>query len=142
MQANCANVAAARLMLKQLTMNSEFKGWYRAYFIAVSHSRQAITKRNHNTSKCVICLTSKVRGIPPKTTKYDHIGTFTSNQIKLTWYSNQIKLNKQRWRRGWWREDKKITKTLTYVLRFTVPVVAFTVLPKRQVPNGAAINYG
>ena len=41
-------------------------------------------------------MPSKVMGIPPNRTKYDHIRTFTSKHIKLTWYYNQIKLNKQR----------------------------------------------
>ena len=43
-QANCTNVAAARLMSKLLTMNSGYRSWYRANFIAVWYARQAIPK--------------------------------------------------------------------------------------------------
>ena len=52
-QANCANVAAARLMSKLLTMNAIYNGWYRAKLFAVYYARQAIPKRSHiyNTSK-------------------------------------------------------------------------------------------
>ena len=45
-QANCTNVAAARLMSKLLTMNSGYRGWYRANCIAVWYARQAIPKRS------------------------------------------------------------------------------------------------
>ena len=45
-QANCTNVAAARLMSKLLTMNSGYRSWYRANFIAVWYARQAIQKRS------------------------------------------------------------------------------------------------
>ena len=43
---NCTNVAAARLMSKLLTMNSGYRSWYRANFIAVWYARQAIPKRS------------------------------------------------------------------------------------------------
>ena len=45
-QANCTNVAAARLMSKLLTMNSGYRSWYRANFIAVWYARQAIPRRS------------------------------------------------------------------------------------------------
>ena len=44
-QANCGNVAAAGLMSKQSTINSGYKGWFRAYYIAVWYARQAIPKQ-------------------------------------------------------------------------------------------------
>ena len=67
-QANSANVAAARLMSKQLTMNSGYRGWYKANVIAVWYARQAIPKRSRiyiyiTYQKCNTCMTSKVRGI-------------------------------------------------------------------------------
>ena len=89
------------------TINNEFRynGWYRATFIAILYARQAIPR----ISRRYIYITSQVQyrhdikgegHIVPNTTKYDHIRTFTSKQIKLTWYKNQIKLTKQRRRRG------------------------------------------
>ena len=88
MLANCANVAAARLMSKLFTMNSGYRGWYRANFIAVWYARQSIPKRSriyiYNTSKVQYMHDVKGEGhIPPNITKYDHIRIFTSKQIKL-----------------------------------------------------------
>ena len=85
------NVAAVRLMSKLLTMNSGYRSWYRANFIAVWYARQAIPKRSlryiYNTSKVQYIHDIKGEGhIPPNTTTYDHIRTFTSKQNKFTWY--------------------------------------------------------
>ena len=102
-QANCRNVAAARLMSKQSTPNSGYKDWFRAYFIAVWYARQAIPKQKkpyvlNNTSKCNLGM------IPPNRTKYDQNIRIQANQVHMVVESN--KLNKQRWR------TKEMTKAL------------------------------
>ena len=92
-QANCANVAAARLMSKLLRINSRYNGWYGAKCIAVwpmpdkQHQKEAVDVYRPNTSKVQYIHDIKAEGhIPPNTTKYAHIRRFTSKQIKLTWY--------------------------------------------------------
>ena len=82
-------LAAARLMSKLLTMNSGYRGWYRANFIAVWYARQYQREALdiYNTSKVQYIHDINGEGhIPPNTTTYDHIRTFTSKQIKFTWY--------------------------------------------------------
>ena len=104
--------------VETITMNSGYRGCYRANHMAVWYARQAIPKRSRiyiTHQKCNTCMTSKVRGIF-RPTKQSMITKEHSHRNKSSKHRTRIKTN---WpnRGGGWEVEVKETITNLHGIR-------------------------